>query len=303
VDGILVINKPEGLTSHQVVSRIRRLFPGVKAGHSGTLDPMARGVLPVCLGRATRLVEYIIEQPKEYRAEVTLGTETDTEDATGTVTVRKKVPSIDHQYLEMILDSFQGEIEQLPPLYSAVKHRGKPLYHWTRKGEYAPRRIRRVHIYKIELLHVGFDENPVFSFDVKCSKGTYIRTLAADIGKKIGCGAHLSALTRLRVGPYTLKDSLELDELECKAAGVDGSDFLKDPDTALVHLPSLILADKDVDALGYGQLVTVEKNESQCIDNSLPHRIYRSNGVFAALASVVQTERGCKLKTIKYLER
>ncbi len=303
MDGIVVINKPEGLTSHQVVSRIRRIFPGVKAGHSGTLDPMATGVLPVCLGRATRLVEYIIGQPKKYRAEATLGTETDTEDAMGTIISRKKVPAFNDEFLKEILDSFQGEIEQLPPLYSAVKHRGKPLYHWMRKGEIPPRRKRKAHIYRIEMLSFNLAGKPVIQFDVECSKGTYIRTLAADIGAKLGCGAHLSALTRLRVGPYTLEDSLKLDQLESAAAGNDTNKFLQALDSALLHLPALILAKKDVDALKFGQALAAEERFRECGGEKGPYRIYRESGVFAALAAFVDSAEGCKLKTVKYLER
>ena len=301
-DGILVIAKPKGLTSHQVVSLVRRLFPGVKVGHAGTLDPMATGVLPLCLGRATRLSEYIAAQPKEYLAEVTLGTETDTEDATGTVISQKEVPSLSKEEIAEVLNTFLGVTEQLPPYYSAVKHKGKPLYRWARAGVKPPRKARQIIIYKIELTEIYFKERPAFSFQVACSKGTYVRTLAAAIGQKIGCGAHLSALSRLRVGPYLLEEAHTMAELEQRAGNKTLADLLKAPDTALFHLGALTISDFGIKHLSCGRPLEMPEAAEGGPTEGL-YRIYRENGSFVALARLEMSRQQSRLRTVKYFER
>ncbi len=303
MDGIIVVNKAGGVSSHQVVQSVRNLFPGVKIGHSGTLDPMATGVLPVCLGKGTRLVEYIIELPKKYRASVTLGKTTDTEDATGIVTCTESVPPLEMKEIEAILASFKGEIEQLPPLYSAVKYKGKPLYHWTRKGEEAPRKIRKANIYAIKLLDYKPDREPHLTFEAECSRGTYIRTLASDIGKKVGCGAHLSALTRLSVGPYLLSDAFSLEQLSELAEQDKTEQFMQPLDSAVKQLPKITLEPGDIEALKCGRTVRTLPEMESMIAEDETFRVYGRDNSFKALARLIRTEQGAMIKTVKYFER
>lgn len=208
--GFLNINKPKGITSHDVVSRLRRITKIKQIGHTGTLDPFATGVLPVCIGKSTRLIEYL-QDDKEYIAEVQFGKNTDTYDIDGqiTETFDKKI-TLDE--LNAVLPNFRGEISQLPPIYSAIKVNGKKLYDYARKGENVDIQPRKVNITKLELINFDFDKQTV-KILVGCSKGTYIRSLAFDIGKELKCGAYLSALTRTKAGKFEIKESISLDEL------------------------------------------------------------------------------------------
>lgn len=208
--GFLNINKPKGMTSHDVVANVRRLTGIRQIGHTGTLDPFAEGVLPICIGKATRLIEFL-EDDKAYLATVQFGSNTDTYDIDGTVTqtFNKKVTK---EEIEKALEDFRGEIDQLPPIYSAIKVNGKKLYEYARNGEEVEIKPRRVTIEKLELK--AFDEAAqTAQLEVKCSKGTYIRSLAFDLGKKLDCGAHLSALIRTQAGRFTLDNSITLQKL------------------------------------------------------------------------------------------
>lgn len=208
--GFLNINKPKGMTSHDVVANVRRLTGIRQIGHTGTLDPFAEGVLPICIGKATRLIEYL-EDNKAYLATVQFGSNTDTYDIDGTVTQTfdKKVT---RAQIEDALKDFRGEIEQLPPIYSAIKVNGKKLYEYARKGEEVEIQPRHVTIEKLELK--TFDEIlQTAQLEVKCSKGTYIRSLAFDLGAKLGCGAHLRALVRTQAGRFTLDCAITLQKL------------------------------------------------------------------------------------------
>lgn len=209
--GFLNVYKPKGLTSHDVVAKLRRVIKVKQIGHTGTLDPFATGVLPVCIGKATRLIEYL-EDDKEYLATVQFGKNTDTYDLDGEVaeTFEKKVNQDD---VEGILDKFRGEIMQLPPIYSAIKVNGKKLYEYARKGEDVNIEPRKVFISKLEL--VEFDaETQSAKLLVSCSKGTYIRSIAYDIGKELQCGGYLTALERTKAGMFLVKDSVPLDNLD-----------------------------------------------------------------------------------------
>ena len=314
MDGIVVINKPHKTTSHQVVQSVRRLFAGSKAGHSGTLDPIATGVLPVCLGRATRLVEYIIEHPKSYRAALTLGKTTDTDDSAGQVIDVSTPPDLQVNQVKEILSRFQGDIEQLPPHYSAVKYKGKPLYRWAREGEKVPRKIRQAKIYELKLLEYHPDREPQLVLDVQCSRGTYIRTLAYDLGQAIGCGGHLYSLTRLAVGPFVIENSYTPGQLsEMKAA-----DRIKNAiwpmDSALGMMPALVIDDQEVMALKNGQIVFLKDLAGQefsgiVISDSTHNglkkgfkvRIYDSRQHFRAIGQLDPCEEGFRLKTLKFL--
>lgn len=210
VSGVIVIDKHEGVTSFRIISILRRLFDTSQVGHTGTLDPMATGVLPVLIGRAVKASEYIMAQDKCYTAELKLGLETDTEDVTGEV-LRRSDAIPDETAVRECIDSFVGEIFQVPPMYSAIKVDGRKLVDIAREGGEVERRPRQVKISSIETEMLSHD---TYRLHVSCSKGTYIRTLCADIGKKLGCGAAMSALRRTRTGEFTLGDAYTVEQLE-----------------------------------------------------------------------------------------
>lgn len=213
LDGVLLLDKPEGLSSNHALQRAKRALDARKAGHTGTLDPFATGLLVCCLGKATKICGTMLEADKCYDATVSFGEETDSGDLTGNITARaaEGFTGVTRESLLAVLPEFRGEIEQIPPMYSALKRDGKPLYEYARQGVELERAPRRVTIHRLELL--DFDGMQARLL-VDCSKGTYIRTLAQDIGRRLGCGAHLSALRRTRVGPFDIGDSVGLEALQ-----------------------------------------------------------------------------------------
>lgn len=211
VDGIFNIYKQKGFTSHDVVAVVRKIIQQKKVGHTGTLDPDAEGVLPICVGKATKLADYIMEGRKEYRAVVTLGTTTTTEDASGEI-IEKKEFTFDEQNITKAVTSFLGTYKQIPPMYSAIKVNGKKLYELAREGKEIERKAREITIYDIKITRFMPPEQ--FEIDVICSKGTYIRTLCADIGKKLNCGAHMYSLFRTSSSMFTLDTAITLDKLK-----------------------------------------------------------------------------------------
>lgn len=211
VTGVLLIDKPVGPTSFKIVQEVRRALRIKKVGHAGTLDPFASGLLVVCVGRpATRIISSLMEGEKEYEATLQLGVETDTQDLTGQVIAEKQVEEIVPDRIRECLVQFTGEQMQTPPQYSALKHKGKPLYYYARKGITITKEPRKIQIRKLELFPL---DNESMQIKVVCSKGTYIRTLAADIGRFLGCGAHLTGLRRLRSGRFTVEDGLNGSDL------------------------------------------------------------------------------------------
>ena len=210
LSGIFNIDKPAGMTSHDVVHLVRRASGQRRVGHAGTLDPMATGVLVVCLGWATRLVEYLVDGRKHYRATLRLGITTDTYDAEGMILAETGGINVTEAEVSAVLRQFLGTVQQVPPMFSAIKHEGTPLYKLARRGEWVPRTAREV---RIERLDLGEWSPPYFSLEVVCSKGTYVRSLAHDIGQKLGCGAHLAALTRLASEPFRLEQAVALETL------------------------------------------------------------------------------------------
>ena len=238
-DGILNIYKERGWTSHDVVARVRRLARQKRVGHAGTLDPAATGVLPICLGQATRVVEYLGESGKSYRATITFGIETNTYDTEGDVVAQLPLPAtLDQQAIRDARPDFTGEIQQVPPMFSALKHAGKRLYDLARAGEVvelAPRSVR------IDALRIVAWDAPTLVLDVDCGKGTYIRSLAHDLGQRFGCGAHLAALERTRVGPFAVAQSITLAALASALADDTWQAHLAAPDEALLHLHTAIL--------------------------------------------------------------
>ena len=211
MDGVIVIRKEKGFTSHDVVAKLRGILHMKKIGHTGTLDPDAEGVLPVALGKATRLVDMITDKEKTYEAVMRLGVVTDTQDMSGTVLSQTAELHVTEEELRAVIESFVGDYMQVPPMYSALKDNGKKLYELAREGKTVERKPRPVHFYEIEILEIDL---PLVRFRVTCSKGTYIRTLCHDIGEKLGCGAAMGTLLRTKVGRFTLDDAITLAQTE-----------------------------------------------------------------------------------------
>jgi tRNA pseudouridine55 synthase len=235
-DGILVVDKPAGISSYKVVERVKHLLRAAKVGHTGTLDPFATGVLPICINQATKAAQFFLEDDKEYCAGMLLGVETDTQDLTGKVVSRHQTALPDRQAVCQSAGSFVGLIEQRPPAYSAIKVDGRRLYKAARKGQAVRIPARIITINYLKVLAV---EGPHVTFHVRCSKGTYIRSLAADWGKNLGCGAHLIELRRIRSGPFSLDHAVSLDDLEQEASRGGQIGKIVDLAQALSHWPEL----------------------------------------------------------------
>jgi tRNA pseudouridine55 synthase len=215
VNGILLLDKPSGMTSNAALQAVKRLYHARKAGHTGSLDPLATGLLPLCFGEATKVSGFLLDADKRYRVVCKLGERTTTGDAEGEVLEQRPVENVTGASLRKALEGFVGEIEQIPPMYSAVKHKGERLYKLARQGVEVERESRKVDIHSLELRDFS---PPVFEIDVHCSKGTYVRTLVEDIGELLGCGAHVTALRRLAVGPFDDSQLIDMETLEATAA-------------------------------------------------------------------------------------
>jgi len=252
MDGILVLDKPRGWTSHDVVARVRQLTQIKRVGHTGTLDPLATGVLIVCLGQATRVVEYMVGHDKRYTATVRLGIETDSYDAQGQVVARRPV-DVTESALRESLKAFVGDLRQVPPMFSAIKQAGVKLYDLARKGIEVEREPRNMTIHSIDL--IGFDP-PDATIDVRCSAGTYIRSLAHDLGRRLGCGAHLSMLTRTAAGDFTLAQAVSLEAFEAAAADGSWTTLLRPLGAALSSFPAITLSEDDAARARHGMTVS-----------------------------------------------
>jgi tRNA pseudouridine55 synthase len=283
IDGILNIDKPPGLTSYQVVARVKRLTGLRRVGHGGALDPLATGVLPVCLGQGTRVAEYFMLATKTYRAQIELGITTDTYDAAGEVLQRIDPSNISRNLLEQGLAQFQGWLEQIPPMYSALKHQGKRLYDLARAGQEVVRQPRKIHISRLELIDCQL---PLFTIEVDCSKGTYIRSLAYDLGQTLGCGAYLKNLVRLRCGPFNLQNAISLTSFEELVCQGEWSHILHPIDTVLSLLKSVTVDEKGQRDIECGRSITLEIS----LDQELC-RAYSQDGQFLALLHL-QKESG-----------
>ena len=286
MDGLVVVKKEAGWTSHDVVARIRRLLGGIKVGHAGTLDPAATGVLPMLVGKGTRIAEYLMEWDKEYRAVIRFGETTDTQDATGVVLSRR---STEHVTAEMIREAagrFRGPLQQVPPMYSAVKVDGVPLYKSARAGKTVDRVARAVIVSELEVLEIqGRD----VTIRVVCSKGTYVRTLCADFGTDLGVGAHLLSLERTRVGPMRLDQSLTVEEIASRhALGRLGEDVWS-LDRVLEDLPALVVDEPTASRVCHGVPVSVsrilrwEPGYDAWSKSERPVRIHDTNGRLLAI--------------------
>ena len=279
--GIVIVDKPAGWTSQDVTARLRRVFGTRRIGHGGTLDPMATGVLPVFVGRATRGVEFFEHADKTYEAVLRLGTVTDTQDSTGTVLEKRPVTVTEAEFRD-ILPKFTGEIAQIPPMYSAIKVDGKKLYELARAGKEIERKPREITIFSLDLLKFTGETAKI---RVHCSKGTYIRTLCHDIGAALGCGGCMEALRRTAVGEYTLADSVELDTL---LNAERPEDYLRDVDTLFRQYPAVTLTEKQTLRCRNGNSFSIALPEGS-------YRAYDSQGTFLMLAKV----RGGIMETVK----
>ncbi len=254
IDGVLLLDKPIGLTSNQALQRVKRLFDARKAGHTGSLDPLASGLLPVCLGQATKVSGFLLDARKRYQVTARLGQRTDTGDADGQVVEEQPVPPLSDDAVKRVLAQFTGLQKQVPPMYSAIKHQGQRLYKLARRGIEIERQPRQIEIYGLELLSLEAD---ALELDVACSKGTYVRTLIEDIARALGTVAHVTVLRRLGVGPYAEGRMYKLEELEALAEqGIERlDDVLLPVDSALDHWPSVELGADSAYYLMQGQAV------------------------------------------------
>ena len=248
LNGVLLFDKPLELSSNVALQKVRRLFQAEKAGHTGTLDPLATGLLPICFGEATKFSFGLLESDKTYQAEIKLGQTTTTGDAEGEITATLPVSATVEQ-IEQALQSLRGEIKQLPPMYSALKHQGKPLYEYIRKGETIDRELRTVFIHELVVEQFAADK---LCIRVRCSKGTYVRTLAEDIGQLLGCGAHLTGLRRTSIANFSLDNAYTLPQLEAMNS-LERDSCLLPLDCMVMELPRLDLDSVQVGRLAQGQ--------------------------------------------------
>lgn len=258
IDGILVVSKPAGPTSHDIIDTVRRLTGVRRVGHGGTLDPFAMGVLPVFMGRATRMVDYHRGDEKAYRAWVVFGSSSTTDDIDGEMTP-SEVPPPERETVEAALAAFRGPMEQVPPDHSAVHVGGKRAYELARGGQKPELTARAVVIHELDL--VGWDtadpERPMAEVNVRCSAGTYVRSLARDLGAQLGCGAYLGALTRTASGPFRIEEAHSLEQVRKELAAGNTEALLLSPDTGLDHMPMLRVPDRDKEAIARGQIIRV----------------------------------------------
>jgi len=278
IHGIVLLDKPPGYSSNQALQKVRWLFDARKAGHTGSLDPFATGMLPICLGEASKTAGLMLNASKTYLARAWLGTSTATGDIEGDVTSEMPVPELNEKQINAVFAQFQGDIEQVPPMYSALKHEGQPLYKLARAGKEVERKARTVSIHSLELLRWA---SPVLEFRVHCSKGTYVRTLAEDIAEKLGCCAHLQALRRLTVEPFAEQDMKSLAELESRAEAETIDSCLLPVDAGLADWPRVNLGKDEEIRFSHG--------------NPVPHapglpgpvRVYGSSDLLLGLGEIL----------------
>ena len=277
--GILNIDKPYGMTSMQVVRRIKRAGSFKRVGHAGTLDPIATGVVPVCFGPATRVMEYLLDGAKRYCGEIHLGVSTDTYDAMGQVVAESDASNITSDYVRTALSPFQGEILQVPPMYSALKRDGKRLYELARKGIEVEREPRPVSVYGIEM--TGW-KPPVATVKVDCGRGFYMRSLAHDVGQMLGCGGHLKSLVRIKTGPFHLDEAVTLEEAEIGFEDGSWTDLVYSPDVALGSLRTIIAGSRTRSAVRNGRSLPPEVSFQPSQPNERC-RVYGADGEFLAI--------------------
>jgi tRNA pseudouridine55 synthase len=293
VDGILLLDKPIGMTSNAALQTVKRLFKASKAGHTGNLDPLATGLLPICFGEATKISTFLLDSDKRYIGTCKFGVRTSTADTEGEILETRPVGKISERQVRAVLEDFCGQIEQIPPMHSAVKVNGTPLYKLAREGKEIERKSRRVTIYEINVLRLEGDE---LEIDLRCSKGTYVRTLAEDIGAALGCGAHLSALRRTASGPFQLEHAVTLLELEHLAeSGFEALDALLVPmEEALSDWPMVSMSENTAYYLQQGQAVQVPGAPT-----SGWVQLHREDGKFLGIGQILDDGRVAPKRLIK----
>ena len=281
MDGILNINKPQGKTSFSIVAMVKRLTGERRVGHAGTLDPMATGVLPICLGRGTRVIEFLVDATKTYRAQIELGLATDTYDATGEITYKGDTSRITQKRLDSALASFCGLIQQTPPMYSAVKYHGKPLYKLARAGINVKRKSRLAKIHHLKLVDW---QPPIVTIEVVCGKGTYIRSLAHDLGQVLGCGANVKSLTRLKCGLFDINDAVSAPQLEDAFRYGYWQHFIYSPDIVLLHWAAMIVSDDTGQVIRNGCPIScLEQHSPEWSSLENRCRVYTPDGCFLGM--------------------
>jgi tRNA pseudouridine55 synthase len=292
--GIFNINKPTGITSHDVVAIIRKSLKQKRVGHTGTLDPLASGVLPICVGQATRVAEYLSQSGKAYQAEIQFGTSTDTYDAEGTITATASTSELTLSMIEEALDQFRGPQSQNPPPYSAIKIEGRPAYTRARAGETITLEPRPIVIYTLEILAWI---PPRLTLAIECSKGTYIRSLANDLGRQIGCYAYLATLVRTRSGPFTLVDSITLDQFTHAVETNTIQRYAFSIEKAIEQYPAIKLEAEIAERVKHGGTFN-----SVLANNSGLARVYDTNGVFIAIAEWNEEQQAWQPKKVFALD-
>ena len=260
IHGVFLLDKPQGMSSNDILQKVKRIFQANKAGHTGALDPLATGMLPICLGEATKFSQFLLDSDKRYQVTAKLGERTDTSDAEGQV-VETKVVNVTESDIQQALAQFRGDILQVPTMFSALKHQGKPLYEYARAGITVEREARPITIFELKFIAY---EAPFLTLEVHCSKGTYIRTLVDDLGEVLGCGAHVTVLRRLAVADYPIAAMMSYADLQNMAENqpLEALDKLLLPmDTAVSNLPKINLNEQQTKAVGFGQRVKFENVE------------------------------------------
>ena len=313
MNGILNVLKPAGMTSFDVVGFLRKVSRQKKIGHTGTLDPSAVGVLPVCFGNATRAIEFMIDKDKVYRAELTLGAATDTQDSSGKVIFTGSPEVGDSRIAEAVM-SFKGEIQQLPPMYSAIKIDGKKLYQLARQGETVERQPRKINIYDIKIIRIWDEPADIQDryaevrtvvngcakkvlFDVHCSKGTYIRTLCHDIGEKLGCGGHMYFLVRTKAGKYDLDSALTLEQIRALAEEKRLEESLLPAETVFEEFDRIRLDQKETFKYKNGVWIEVDLKG---YDSKPLKRVYDNDGIFLGIGEIFNNQDTLCLKSKKF---
>lgn len=281
VHGVFLLDKPQGVSSNDIMQKVKRLFKANKAGHTGALDPLATGMLPICLGEATKFSQFLLDSDKRYVVTAKLGERTDTSDAEGQVVQSREVNVAEADILAA-LSAFRGEILQVPTMFSALKHNGRPLYEYARAGITVEREARPITIFELKFIDY---QAPFLTLEVHCSKGTYIRTLVDDLGEALGCGAHVTMLRRLAVADYPIEEMMPIEDLALLADSFPNSELdrlLLPMDTAVASLPQLNLTAEQTKAVGFGQRVKFEN--PQALSGLV--RLFSENGQFLGIAEI-----------------
>lgn len=281
VHGVFLLDKPQSVSSNDIMQKVKRLFKANKAGHTGALDPLATGMLPICLGEATKFSQFLLDSDKRYVVTAKLGERTDTSDAEGQVVQSREVNVAEADILAA-LSAFRGEILQLPTMFSALKHNGKPLYEYARAGITVEREARPITIFELKFIDY---QAPFLTLEVHCSKGTYIRTLVDDLGEALGCGAHVTMLRRLAVADYPIEEMMPIEDLALLADSFPSGELdrlLLPMDTAVASLPQLNLTAEQTKAVGFGQRVKFEN--PQALSGLV--RLFSENGQFLGIAEI-----------------